>query len=157
MNYGLLILWFVVLIVSIILEIRTTDVVAVWFMPAAAVALLLTFFNLSDDDFKSLLIQIVAFVLVSIVSFLIFKISFNKKVRKNKKGKTNVTSLIGERCLVIEDISNINVKGLVNLKGSIWSARCVDENDLIEAGSIVVVEKIEGVKLVCSREKQSRR
>ena len=156
MNFGLSLLWFVVLIVAIILEVRTSDVVAVWFMPAAAVALLLTFFK-GEDDFKSLCIQIGAFVLVSLVSFLIFKISFNKKIKRNKKGKTNVTSLIGERCLVIEDISNINVKGLVNLKGSIWSARCSDENDFIEAGSIVVVEKIEGVKLVCAREKQARR
>ena len=157
MNYGLSLLWLVVLIVAIVLEVRTSDVVAVWFMPAAAVALLLTFFKGEEDDFKSLCIQVVAFVLVSLVSFLIFKISFNKKIKRNKKGKTNVTSLIGERCLVIEDISNINVKGLVNLKGSIWSARCSDDNDFIEAGSIVVVEKIEGVKLVCAREKQSRR
>ena len=153
MNYGLSLLWLIVLIVAIIFEARISDVVAVWFIPAAAVALLLTFFEKGEDVFRSLAIQIVSFVLVSFVSFIIFKISFNKKVKSNKRGKTNVTSLIGERCLVIEDISNINVKGLVNLKGSIWSARCTDENDLIEAGTIVVVEKIEGVKLVCSREK----
>ena len=153
MNYGLSLLWLIVLIVAIIFEARISDVVAVWFIPAAAVALLLTFFEKGEDVFRSLAIQIVSFVLVSFVSFIIFKISFNKKVKSNKRGKTNVTSLIGERCLVIEDISNINVKGLVNLKGSIWSARCTDENDLIEAVTIVVVEKIEGVKLVCSREK----
>ena len=81
------------------------------------------------------------------------KISFNKKVKRQRKGKTNITALIGERCLVIEDISNIHVKGLVNLKGSIWSACCADKNDVIEAGTVVVVERVEGVKLVCSREK----
>lgn len=153
MNYGFTILWLVVLIVAILFEVRTSDVTAVWFMPAAAVALLLTFFIKEENDLKNLGIQIIVFVFVSLVSFLIFKISFNKKIKRTKKGQTNVTSLIGERCLVIEDISNINVKGLVNLKGSIWSARCSDENDLIEAGTIVVVDSIEGVKLVCSREK----
>jgi membrane protein implicated in regulation of membrane protease activity len=107
MNYGFSLLWLVVLIVAIILEIRTSDVVAVWFMPAAAVAFLLTFFG-GKDDAKNFAIQIFAFAIVSLVSFFIFKISFNKKIKRFKKGKTNITSLIGERCLVIEDISNIN-------------------------------------------------
>jgi membrane protein implicated in regulation of membrane protease activity len=153
MNYGFCLLWFVALVVAIIFEARTNDVTAVWFMPAAAVACLLAFFIKEEDDFKNLALQVLVFVFVSIVSFIIFKISFSKKVKRQKKGKTNITALIGERCLVIEDISNINVKGLVNLKGSIWSACCADANDLIEAGTVVVVERVEGVKLVCSREK----
>lgn len=153
LDYGLSLLWLVVLVIAIILEVRTSDVVAVWFMPAAAVALLLTFFAGNEDPLKDLGIQFVAFVLVSLVSFIIFKIAFNKKVKKMKKGKTNLTALVGERCLVIEDISNIHVKGAVNLKGAIWSARSADENDVIEEGTIVVVDRIDGVKLVCSREK----
>ena len=152
-NYGFSLLWLVILVISILIEVRTSDVTAVWFMPAAAVSFLITFFVTGEDAFKNLMIQIIVFVFVSLVSFLIFKIAFNKKIKKFKKGKTNITSLIGERCLVIEDISNINVKGLVNLKGSIWSARSKDENDLIEAGTIVVVENIEGAKLICSRER----
>jgi membrane protein implicated in regulation of membrane protease activity len=39
------------------------------------------------------------------------------------------------------------------LKGSLWSAFSVDEHDYIEAGTVVVVERVEGVKLICSREK----
>ncbi|MBQ7872676.1 MAG: NfeD family protein [Clostridia bacterium] len=149
-EYALCLLWLVVLVVCIIFEVRTSDVVTVWFMPAAAVALLISFFAKEESDFW---IQFAAFALVSIVSFLIFKIAFNKKVKKMKRGKTNLTALIGERCLVVEDISNIHSKGTVNLKGAIWSARSTDENDVVEEGTIVVVERIDGVKLVCSREK----
>ena len=149
-EYALCLLWLVVLVVCIIFEVRTSDVVTVWFMPAAAVALLISFFAKEESDFW---IQFAAFALVSIVSFLIFKIAFNKKVKKMKRCKTNLTALIGERCLVVEDISNIHSKGTVNLKGAIWSARSTDENDVVEEGTIVVVERIDGVKLVCSREK----
>ena len=149
-EYALCLLWLVVLVVCIIFEVRTSDVVTVWFMPAAAVALLISFFAKEESDFW---IQFAAFALVSIVSFLIFKIAFNKKVKKMKKGKTNLTALIGERCLVVEDISNIHSKGSVNLKGAIWSARSTDDNDVVEEGTIVVVDRIDGVKLVCSREK----
>ena len=71
---------------------------------------------------------------------------------KIKKGKNNIKALIGKRCLVTEDVSNIHDKGLVKLNGATWSARCVDQNDYIEAGTIVVVKYVEGVKLVCKRE-----
>ncbi len=153
LEYALSLLWLVVLVLAIVFEVRTpSDVVSVWFMPAAAVALLLSFVK-SGDSLKDFAIQVAAFAVVSLVSLLIFKIAFNKKLKKTKKGKTNITALIGEKCLVVEDISNIHVKGSVNLKGAIWSARSVDDNDYIEAGTIVVVDRIDGVKLVCSREK----
>lgn len=152
LEYALSLLWLVVLVLAIIFEVRTSDVVSVWFMPAAAVALLISFFT-KDDPLGNFGIQLAAFALVSAVCFLIFKIAFNKKVKKMKRGKTNLTALIGERCLVVEDISNIHSKGTVNLKGAIWSARSTDENDVVEEGTIVVVERIDGVKLVCSREK----
>lgn len=71
---------------------------------------------------------------------------------KMKKGKNNLRALIGEKCLVVEDISNIQGKGLVKHKGATWSARTVNENDFVEAGTIVVVKYIEGVKLICTRE-----
>ena len=152
LDYGLSLLWLVVLVVAIIFEVRTSDVVSVWFMPAAAVALLLSFFK-GETPLSAFGLQVAAFVVVAIVSFFIFKISFNKKVKKNKKGKTNLTALIGERCLVTEEISNIHVKGTVNLKGVVWSARSTDDNDVIEEGTVVVVDRIDGVKLVCSRER----
>lgn len=152
LDYGLSLLWLVVLVIAIVFEVRTSDVVSVWFMPAAAVALLLSFFK-GETPLSAFGLQVAAFVVVAIVSFLIFKISFNKKVKKNKKGKTNLTALIGERCLVTEEISNIHVKGTVNLKGVVWSARSTDDNDVIEEGTVVVVDRIDGVKLVCSRER----
>lgn len=152
LDYGLCLLWAVVLVVAILFEVRTSDVSAVWFIPAAAVALLLSFFS-KESPLGGLLLQSIAFVIVALVSFVIFKVSFNKKIKKLKKGKTNITALIGEKCLVTEEISNIHVKGAVNLKGMVWSARSLDENDVIEEGTIVVVERIDGVKLICSREK----
>ena len=86
---GFSLLWIVILVVAIIFEVRTNDVTAVWFMPAAVVALLLSFLIKEEDGFKNLALQIIAFAFVSFVSFLIFRISFNKKAKRVKKGKTN--------------------------------------------------------------------
>ncbi len=156
LEYALSLLWLVVLVLAIVFEVRTpSDVVTVWFMPAAAVALLLSFFK-SGDSLKDFAIQVAAFAVVSLISLLIFKIAFNKKLKRTKKGKTNLTALIGERGIVTEDISNIHVKGLVKLRWGIWSAMSVDEDDFIEAGTIVYVSDISGVKLVCSRDKVTK-
>lgn len=156
LEYALSLLWLVVLVLAIVFEVRTpSDVVSVWFMPAAAVALLLSFFK-SGDSLKDFAIQVAAFAVVSLVSLLIFKIAFNKKLKRTKKGKTNLTALIGERGIVTEDISNIHVKGLVKLKSGVWSAMSVDEDDFIEAGTIVYVSEISGVRLVCSRDKVTK-
>ncbi len=78
------------------------------------------------------------------------KANSDKRIRK---GKANIRALIGQRCLVVEDISNIHDKGLVKYKGNLWSARSVSENDYIEEGTIVVINYVEGVKLICSRER----
>ena len=152
LDYALTLLWLAILVVAIIFETRTADVVSVWFIPGAAVALLLTFF-VHESPLGGLGLQFLAFVIVSVVSFLIFKIAFSKKVKKMKKGKTNLNALFGEKGLVLEEISNIHTKGTVNLHGKVWAARSADDNDVIEEGTIVIVDRIEGVKLICSREK----
>lgn len=152
LDYLISLVWIAILVICIILETRTVDVVAIWFMPAAAVSLLLSFFK-SGDDLKDFIIQTVAFLVVSLVTYLIFSLSFKKKVKGKKKNRTNLTAMLGEKCLVVEDISNIHGKGAVYVNGLTWSARSEDDTDLIENGTVVVIKAIEGVKLVCARER----
>lgn len=144
---GLTIVWlsmFIVnLVLAIVLNIWKGNVHAIWFIPASVITAVV-----SIVAPKEIGLQVLVFAVVSIAMYFIFRTRWIA----TKRTRTNLAALIGERCLVVEDISNINVKGLVNLKGSIWSARSVDENDYIEQGTIVVVEKVDGVKLVCKRE-----
>ncbi len=151
LDYVVSILWIAILVICVVLENRTTEVVTIWFMPAAAVALVLSFFK-TGDDVRDLLIQIVAFVVVAFVTFFIFHVSTKKGLKGKKKNRTNLTAMIGEKCLVVEEISNIHSKGAVRFNGLVWTARSLDETDVIENGTVVVIKKIDGVKLVCSRE-----
>ena len=109
---------------------------------------------LTEDIYLSLFAQVaVAGVIVSIPLIWYMIAGKANADTRIKKGKANIRALIGQRCLVIEDISNINNKGLVKFKGNVWSATSLNENDFIEEGTIVYVHHVEGVKLVCSREK----
>ena len=61
--------------------------------------------------------------------------------------KTNAFSLEGKIGKVVEDINPIDSKGQVKVNGELWSA--ISYNDLpITKDTEVVIEKIEGVKLI---------
>lgn len=121
---------------------------------AASVAALVVSLVLTDNLYLSIFAQVAVAAVITAIPLISYvtagKSNSDKRIRK---GKANIRALIGQRCLVIEDISNIHDKGLVKYKGNLWSARSVNENDYIEEGTIVVIHYVEGVKLVCSREK----
>ena len=60
-------------------------------------------------------------------------------------------SVVGERCVVTEKIDNYAGCGEVRVKGQIWSARGVMENDVFDEGENLKVVAIEGAKLICRK------
>ena len=63
--------------------------------------------------------------------------------------KTNVDSLVGRECPVTEDIQNLQSQGQVKVNGMVWSARSTDGQH-IPKGTVVRIDRIEGVKLLVS-------
>ena len=59
---------------------------------------------------------------------------------------TNADRVIGAEARVTEGIDNIQGKGAVSIGGIIWTARS-DSDEVIPAGSLVRVLRIEGVKV----------
>lgn len=107
-----------------------------------------------EDVWLSLLIEVVIVAVCFGWPFVWYaKAGKLNKDKRIKKGASSIRALVGERCLVVEDISNIHETGLVKYKGNVWSAKMLNPNDYVEEGTIVVVNYVEGVKLVCTREK----
>ena len=136
------IIWAVFIILALVIEGLTTALVSVWFVPGAIAALLLASFKVA------LWIQVLVFVLVSVVCVVLARVVF-KKYFKKKNTLTNIDAIIGEKALVTEKISNLAGCGLVKVKGQLWSARSADPEATYESGEVVTVVAIEGVKLVC--------
>ena len=67
-----------------------------------------------------------------------------------KAQPTNADRCIGATALVTEAINNEIGTGQVNVKGIIWTARSLG-GEQIEKGANVVIEKIEGVKVLVTR------
>lgn len=135
--------WIAVIITAVAVESMTSALVAIWFMPSAIVSMILAFFSVP------VLVQVLVFMLVSALLIILSKMIF-KNVLRVRPTPTNADTVIGESAVVTERICNMENKGLVKVRGQIWSAKSADGADL-EPGDIVSVISIEGVKLICRK------
>ena len=135
--------WLIAVIVFALLESVTYQIISIWFAFGAVGAMISTFFG------ASLTVQVIVFLVISIICICFTRPVF-KKILGNKMVKTNVDSVIGAEALVTTDIDNISAVGQVKLGGNLWTARSADENT-IKSGDIVIVERVEGVKLIVKR------
>lgn len=135
--------WVTLIICAVLLEAATTGLVAIWFMPGALLALILSIIDIP------VWIQSLSFFLLSLVLLICYNAIFKKLVKKRTVTPTNVDALIGKQALVIEKIDNIQGKGLVKINSQIWTARSLDPNRIYPEGELVKIIALEGVKLIC--------
>ncbi len=135
-------LWIFVVIIALVVEASTASLVAIWFIPSAIVAIVLSFFNVSVG------IQVIIFFVLSLISIITLRKKLEDKLKK-KVVPTNADALIGKIGIVTEDIDNINFKGQVKVGGQSWTA--VSRGEAVVKGDTVEVLAIEGVKLVVKK------
>ena len=137
--------WLAIVIITLVLEFMTSEVVSIWFAVGSFVALILAICNVNEA------VQVIIFVAVSLL-FLVCARPFIKKWTKRNEIKTNVDSLVGRIAIVTEDIIDGN-RGVVKLDSQEWSAI---SNDDIKKGVKVVILSIEGNKLIVKENKNSK-
>ena len=140
MEYAMMIFWIVLLVVLIIVEAVTAQLVTIWFAAGAAAALIAELCGLQQW------LQWVIFIAVSAVALIVTR-PLVRKVTKKAVQPTNADRCIGQTAVVTEDIDNIEGKGQVHVNGVTWTARSSD-GSVFRKDERVVVEKIEGVKLI---------
>ncbi|HHV41424.1 MAG TPA: NfeD family protein [Clostridiaceae bacterium] len=135
--------WLIVLIVAGIIEVVTVNMVSIWFAVGALVSLLLDIHNLS------LVLQIVAFFLVSILCFLIFILLVRPRFSASTEGivPTNADRIIGQKGVVVKEIKPLENTGQILVMGQLWSAGS-QEDKVIAIGTIVEVVEISGVRAI---------
>ena len=131
------ILWLVIVVLLTVIEVSTINLVSVWFIVSALVSLFMSFIV---DSFY---IQFAVFVCLGLVLMLITRPILVKKLAR-RKVPTNFDRVIGMEGVVTEEITKFKM-GEVKVDGKKWSA--VSE-EKIEVGEHVIVEAIDGVKLV---------
>ena len=139
------IFWLVMFVVLLLIEIFTMGLTTVWFAGGAIIAFILAFAGFE------LPVQIIAFLLVSILLLVLTRPIAVKFFNKERQ-KTNAESLIGQKAVVIEKIDTLHGMGRAEVNGMEWAAKTDDMDSIIEVGEVVVIEGIQGVKLIVRKE-----
>lgn len=135
--------WLIVAVVFAIAELMTTSLTLIWFSIGALILMVLNTF------IESLIIQVILFAVISITLLVVFTKYFVDK-DKTFKYNTNLQAIEQKLGMVKEEILPYKT-GIVTLKGEDWTA-ISENNEKIEKGEIVKVIRIEGVKLVVTKE-----
>lgn len=138
------VIWFIAIIVFLILEAVTYQLVSIYLAIGAVGGLVM--YMLGFDFIP----QMIVFLILSIILLCLLR-PISVKAMKNRTLKTNADSLIGKKVYITKDVNNIEGSGEGRINGADWSVRSSD-GSVITKGTSAVVERIEGVKLIVREE-----
>lgn len=137
-------IWLILIVILIVIELATLGLTTVWFAVGAIAALVTCALGMNG------LGQVIVFLAVSFILVILVRPIAQGRFNRNRE-KTNVGSLIGKTGVVSEAIDNMRSVGHVSVNGMEWLARTMDDGDRIEAGTLVTIAEISGVKLIVKR------
>lgn len=137
--------WCILVVIFGVFEALTIQLVSIWFMLGAIAAFIAACCNISFG------LQLIIFAVISVILLLLTR-PVIKKFFSTGIEPTNFDSCIHRTGIVTETINNLQNKGQVKIGGQIWSAKSLN-NEVIPVNTEVVVEKIEGVKVIVVRKK----
>jgi len=140
--------WLIIFVIALVVEIATMGLTSIWFAGGALIAWVFAKIGFGTT------VQIVVFVIASLLLLIVTR-PIAVKYFNVERQKTNAESLIGECAVVIEEVDTIKAQGRVEIHGMEWSAKTDEPDGKIAVGKVVVVDGIQGVKLIV-RDKEVR-
>lgn len=132
------VIWLILMVGFLVVEASTVTLVSTWFAVGSLAAMLVALTG-GGPGF-----QAAVFVIVSAICLTALRPLVRRHITP-KLAKTNVDAVIGSTGLVTARIDNVSAEGQVKLGAMYWTARSAS-GDPIPEGTLVKVERIEGVK-----------
>ena len=140
------IFWLVVMILFLILEMITISLVSIWFVGGSLAAFLVSF------AVSNIWIEAGVFLGVSLVLLLLIRPMARKLgVKQKDQIRSGAQALVGKRALVTETIDNLHATGAVQVNGQFWSAKAVDDDEIIRKDTVVMISEVDGVRLAVKK------
>lgn len=134
------VLWIIAVVFFALVEAFTIGMASIWFAVGALFAFVLALFDVS------VILQISAFILVSVVSFLLLRKVALKSVTGSRT-QTDIGRIIGKEVIITQTVDNLQNTGKARINDVEWRVQSAT-GETIDEGKIATVEKIEGVKLI---------
>ncbi len=133
----LTIIWFGVIVILIVIEIMTYNLVTIWFALAAIIALIMTVIGFNFA------VQLVTFVIISVILLIVTR-PLLKKLKVGKKLKTNYEAVINKEGIALDNFK-IGYNGNVKVEGLEWLA--FSTSDDISKNERVIVKQVIGARI----------
>lgn len=130
--------WLAMVILFLVVEGATVTLVSIWFAVGSLAAMITALLG------GAVWLQIVLFLAVAAGLLALLRPLVRKYIKPGITA-TNVDALVGSQGYVTETVDNIAATGQVKLGAMPWTARSTD-GCLIQAGTLIRVDRIEGVK-----------
>ena len=135
-------IWIGIMAIAILVEIMTVGMTSIWFAGGALVSSIAAFCG------ANVTVQIIIFMVVSVALLLAIRPLVKKKM-KIETTATNAEEMIGECYTVLSEIGPGKEPGQIRIHDVEWRALSED-GSVIPAGTPVIVQRIEGTKLIVS-------
>lgn len=142
-------IWTALLVLFVLAEAMSVGLTSIWFAAGSLTALVCA---LLEGPWP---LQIALFIAVSTLTLMAFR-PLAKKYLNGKVERTNADRVIGSTATVTEDIDNLKGTGRVQIGSMPWTARSED-GSLIPAGTLVRVQRIEGVKVYVKQQEEEEK
>ena len=139
-------LWLGAIVLFGVAEVITEGMVSIWFVAGSLAALLACMAEWSLGGMSELGTQVVVFAVVSAAALVLTR-PLVRRFMTRPHIPTNLDRVLGMVAKVTEPVDNNRASGSVYVDGKTWTARSAD-GSVIPAGTQVIVQKIEGVKLL---------
>jgi len=140
-------IWLAIIIVSVVVEAVTLDLVSFWFAIGSIAPLIM-----SAVGGVSWAVQLSVFIVASALMIIFLRKTAIKYLFRNSEGKTNLELFIGKKTRMLERTDFEHV-GSVKVNDVVWSA--IDENgQTIEKDEIVEIVNVSGNKLIVKKIKK---
>lgn len=139
-------LWIIAVLVFVIIEAATYQLISIWFVFGATAGLFVSLAGLSFGW------QIGIFLAVSLVLIVALR-PVSVKLAKKQAFRSNINGMIGGEVLITERVNNAENSGCGKTGGMEWTVRS-ENGDIIEVGEIAEIKRIEGVKLIVEKVNQ---
>ena len=137
-------IWVGIIVLSLVVEMVSMDMTSIWFAVGAFITLLLAAIGIGLE------LQIVTFIIVSLVSILTLRKWTKNKLLNSSTERAGLDLLKAERFKLMVEITETQ-KGAVKYNDVVWTAISFDGKPIGE-GEWVTVEEIKGNKLIVKKE-----
>ena len=135
-------IWIAVGVFFLIVELCTTALVSIWFVPAAIITCLLSFV------IKSAIWQVAIFVFLSAIFMVVFRKIYKKYIKKPIDDVDQNEKLLGKIVTVIDETNAIN--GRVKLGDIYWKA-ITENGETLSQNEKAVIKGVQGTTLVVTK------